>query len=95
MQTINFRRVLAGLILVCSLAACSGSAENPYLSLKDPPLAAGKLHTVTLVTEVSPFSMKSGRPVVAVYVAVPATAAADHAASTAVVAARTAALRFR
>lgn len=51
MQTIHFFRVLAGLTFAAWLAGCSGSADNPYASLKDVPLTAGKLHTVTLVTD--------------------------------------------
>ena len=51
MQTTHIRRVLAGLTLASWLAACSGSADNPYASIKDAPLAAGKLYTVTLVTD--------------------------------------------
>ena len=56
MHTSNFRRVLASLVLASSLIACSGSAGNPYSSLKDVPLVAGRLHTVTLVTDDATFA---------------------------------------
>ena len=32
------------------LAACSGSKNNPYRDIADPPLTHATLHTVTLVT---------------------------------------------
>lgn len=54
MQTPNFRRVLAVLTLA-SLVACSGSAGNPYSSLKDAPLVPARLHAVTLVTDDAAF----------------------------------------
>lgn len=54
MQTPNFRRVLAVLALT-SLVACSGSAGNPYASLKDVPLVPARLHAVTLVTDDAAF----------------------------------------
>jgi len=56
MQTPNFRRVLAVLTLASLLVACSGSTENQYSSLKDVPLVAARLHTVTLVTDDATFS---------------------------------------
>jgi hypothetical protein len=51
MQTPDFSRVLAVLGLASLLVACTGSAGNPYSSLKNTPLVQGKLHTVTLVTD--------------------------------------------
>jgi len=56
MQTKHICRVLAGLALASWLAGCSASADNPYASLKDAPLAAGKLYTVTLVTDDAAFA---------------------------------------
>jgi len=56
MQTPNFRRVLAALSLASLLVACSGSADNPYASLKDVPLVTAKLHAVTLVTDDATFA---------------------------------------
>lgn len=55
MQTPNFRRVLVVLVLA-SLVACTGSAGNPYSSLKDVPLVPAQLHAVTLVTDDATFS---------------------------------------
>ena len=51
MQTPNFRRVLAGVVLTSLLFGCSGSTDNQYASLKDVPLAPGRLHAVTVVTD--------------------------------------------
>jgi hypothetical protein len=47
MQTNRFLRTLACLAAAC-LAACS-PADNPYASIKDPPLVRATLHTLTLV----------------------------------------------
>jgi len=57
MQTPNFRRVLAVLTLM-SLVGCSGSAGNPYASLKDAPLVSARLHAVTLVTDDATFAQQ-------------------------------------
>jgi hypothetical protein len=51
MTTSNFRRALAGLCLTVLLVACTGSADNPYSTLKDPPLVPARLHAVTLVSD--------------------------------------------
>ena len=51
MQTSNFRRVLAGVLLTCLLFGCSGSTDDQYASLKDVPLAPARLHAVTVVTD--------------------------------------------
>ena len=51
MQTNHICRVVAGLAFASWLAGCSASGDNPYASLTDVPLAAGKLYTVTLVTD--------------------------------------------
>ena len=50
MQTSSFRRVLAALLLA-ALASCSGTSDNPYAAIKDPPLVQAQLHTVTLATD--------------------------------------------
>ena len=42
--------VLAATSAAAMLAACSGSKDNPYLNIADPPLTRATLHTVTLVT---------------------------------------------
>jgi len=49
MQTNSFLRALAGLAATACLAACA-PADNPYASIKDPPLVRATLHTVTLVS---------------------------------------------
>jgi len=51
MQTPNFRRVLAGVLLTCLLFGCTGSTDDQYASLKDVPLAPARLHAVTVVTD--------------------------------------------
>jgi hypothetical protein len=51
MQTSNFRRVLAGVLLTCLLFGCAGSTDDQYASLKDVPLAPARLHAVTVVTD--------------------------------------------
>ena len=51
MQTPNFRRVLAGVLLTCLLFGCAGSTDDQYASLKDVPLAPARLHAVTVVTD--------------------------------------------
>ena len=51
MQTPNFRRVLAGVLLTCLLFGCTGSTDDQYASLKDVPLAPARLHAVTIVTD--------------------------------------------
>jgi hypothetical protein len=51
MQTSNFRRVLAGVLLTCLLLGCAGSTDDQYASLKDVPLAPARLHAVTVVTD--------------------------------------------
>jgi hypothetical protein len=43
-------RILATLLLA-ALTACSGGSDNPYASLKNPPLLNAVLHTVTLATD--------------------------------------------
>ena len=50
MQTSRLRRALGTLLLV-ALASCSSTADNPYQSIKDPPLVEATLHTVTLATD--------------------------------------------
>jgi len=54
MQKSSFRRALAPTLatttIAAMLAACSGSKNNPYLNIADPPLTRATLHTVTLVT---------------------------------------------
>ena len=40
----------SGVGLSLALAAC-GSADNPYSKISDPPLVAGTLHVVTLVSD--------------------------------------------
>jgi hypothetical protein len=49
MQARNFR-LLLGVALMAVASACSTS-DNPYSSLKDPPLLQGRLLTVTLVSD--------------------------------------------
>ena len=56
MQTPNFRRVLAGVLLTCLLFGCTGSTDDQYASLKDVPLAPARLHAVTVVTDDATFS---------------------------------------
>jgi len=46
MQTKSFLRAFAALAAAAFLAACS-SADNPYASIKDPPLLKATLHTLT------------------------------------------------
>jgi len=46
MQTNSFLRALVALTAAGVLAACS-SADNPYASIKDPPLLKATLHTIT------------------------------------------------
>jgi hypothetical protein len=58
MQTPNCRRVFAALTLATLLVACSGSASNPYASLKDVPLVAARLYAVTLVTDDAGFAQQ-------------------------------------
>jgi len=49
MQTSHFSRLLTGLLPLLA-AACSGTSDNPYANLEDPPLVEARLHTVTLVS---------------------------------------------
>jgi hypothetical protein len=51
MQTSNFRRAVAGLILAFMLVGCTGSTDTQYASLKDVPLAPARLRAVTLVSD--------------------------------------------
>jgi hypothetical protein len=46
MQTNSFLRAFAAVSAAVLLAACS-SADNPYASIKDPPLLKATLHTIT------------------------------------------------
>lgn len=46
MRTHTFLRTLAALAAAGFLSACS-SADNPYASIKDPPLLKATLHTIT------------------------------------------------
>jgi hypothetical protein len=57
MQTPNFRRVLVVLMLA-SLAACSGPTGNPYSSFEDVPLVPARLYAVTLATDDAAFSQQ-------------------------------------
>ena len=50
MQTRLGRRLLAPLLIVAMLAACSAREKNPYLNIEDAPLTRATLHTVTLVS---------------------------------------------
>jgi hypothetical protein len=50
MQTSFSRRLLATFLLT-ALASCSGTSDNPYAAIKDPPIAQARLHTVTLATD--------------------------------------------
>jgi hypothetical protein len=50
MQTSFSRRVL-GTLLLTALVSCSGSPDNPYAAIKDPPIVQAQLHTVTLATD--------------------------------------------
>jgi len=45
MQKNTFLRAVAPFVVV--LAGCSPAVDNPYASIKDPPVVEAKLHTVT------------------------------------------------
>jgi hypothetical protein len=48
MHVRNFSRLVA--LSVLALSAC-GTADNPYSKIPNPPLVAGRLHTITLVSD--------------------------------------------
>ena len=50
MQTSFSRRVLATLLL-SALVSCSGTKDNPYAAIKNPPMVKARLQTVTLATD--------------------------------------------
>ena len=50
MQTTRVCRAL-GTVLLAALASCSGTSDNPYAAIEDPPLVEAMLHTVTLATD--------------------------------------------
>jgi len=58
MQTVNFRRVLAGVTLASLLVACTGSTDSQYASLKEVPLVSAGLRAVTLVTDDATFPQR-------------------------------------
>ena len=55
MHASNFRRALAGFVLAVSLAGCTSPTDSQYAALKDVPLAAARLHAVTVVTDNATF----------------------------------------
>ena len=58
MHTSNIRRVLAGIMLICSLAGCTSPTDSQYAALKDVPLTTARLHAVTVVTDDATFSQR-------------------------------------
>lgn len=50
MQTSFSRRVLGTLVLT-ALISCSGTKDNPYAAIQDPPMVQGRLQAVTLATD--------------------------------------------
>jgi hypothetical protein len=52
MQARHTFRLITGFALALAGSAC-GTADEPYATLKDPPLVQARLHTVTLVSDVA------------------------------------------